>query len=874
MEKRGEKMKKYQYDISVIIPVYNNEKYVEECITSVLKQSFDPQKIQMVLINDGSKDKSLEIIQKYKGENVVIIDKENTGVSDTRNIGMQHALGKYILFLDSDDALSEETCKNLFHFFEKHYDEIDLVTYPIIYNVNGNLKPHVRYSKMFEKGTAVYDLEENYTLIQATVNIMIKNRFDKNFLFAVDQNFSEDERFATEIVMQKKKIGFCNDASYIYRRHVGTANDTITKAYYSFETITSYYEYLFDRYKVNGHVPKYIQTLYVNNLSWRIKQDDLLPYHYEKKEYKRAMDRIVNLVSQLDNEVILALPYMNIFHKVYLLKLKKENFNITVEQDGTYTVCCGSLEIVKRKNIPSTIYRFFIKDDQLILYGNLNTILYEDEKPNVYLDIQYKNNTEKEERIDTFLTNYSYYESKMKTNTIYGYKISIHFRDVKEFKLYTKVNGIKIPLLFNFNKFTSHILYDKKLCIDCNKKKFKIRKNTIFLRVKDSARNIFKYGKKNYKIVLYRFLAKTYPKKQPIWLYYDNGRVPDNGCVQFKHDFKKKDGVLRFYVYDDDYGKIKKHFSREEQKYLLKFKTLKHKKIFLRCDKILTSFTDLQVYCPFNNGIEWYTDIKKYELIYLQHGILHANLRKMYSKEFTEISKFVISTEFEEKNLIQKYNYEKHDFIKSGMPRMQKKNKLVEQKNKILFAPSWRQYLIGNLVKGKRDLKIREFLNSSFFKETYDLLHSKKLQSLLKTNHFTLDFKLHPIFKEYAKFYELEHVENVHMDFGETNIEEYKIFITDFSSFQFDFVLLKRPILYFVPDKVEFDAGLHTYRELDLEHKDAFGNLYTKAEALLEELSSLIQQGCKPNKKYEKRMEEFFLLINNPCEKIYRSLRK
>ena len=150
-------MKKYPYDISVIIPVYNNEKYVEECITSVLKQSFDTKKIQMILINDGSKDKSLEIIQKYKGTNVVVLDKENTGVSDTRNIGMQHALGKYILFLDSDDALSEETCKNLFHFFEKHYDEIDLVTYPIIYNVNGQFKPHVRYSRMFEKGTAVYD---------------------------------------------------------------------------------------------------------------------------------------------------------------------------------------------------------------------------------------------------------------------------------------------------------------------------------------------------------------------------------------------------------------------------------------------------------------------------------------------------------------------------------------------------------------------------------------------------------------------------------------------------------------------------------------------------------------------------------------------
>ena len=117
------------------------------------------------------------------------ITKENSGVSSTRNLGMSKALGKYILFLDSDDYLSQNACKNLFNLFEKHYDEIDLVTYPIVYDIHGRKVPHVRYDNMYYNGTGVYDLEVDYNLIQATVNVMVKNNFEDNVLFDVDQNF-------------------------------------------------------------------------------------------------------------------------------------------------------------------------------------------------------------------------------------------------------------------------------------------------------------------------------------------------------------------------------------------------------------------------------------------------------------------------------------------------------------------------------------------------------------------------------------------------------------------------------------------------------------------------------------------------------------
>lgn len=99
--------------ISVIVPVYNSEKNLKKCIESVLKQS--EKELELLLINDGSTDKSAEICRKYekRDKRVHVIDKENEGVSAARNTGILYAKGEYIQFVDSDDYLEPDMCKIL-----------------------------------------------------------------------------------------------------------------------------------------------------------------------------------------------------------------------------------------------------------------------------------------------------------------------------------------------------------------------------------------------------------------------------------------------------------------------------------------------------------------------------------------------------------------------------------------------------------------------------------------------------------------------------------------------------------------------------------------------------------------------------------------
>ena len=91
-----------KYDISVIVPIYNAEKHIKECIDSIANQSFEAERIQVILVDDGSTDGSYDICKEYSvnRSNVILITQNNSGVSAARNNGIRNAMGKYIMFVD------------------------------------------------------------------------------------------------------------------------------------------------------------------------------------------------------------------------------------------------------------------------------------------------------------------------------------------------------------------------------------------------------------------------------------------------------------------------------------------------------------------------------------------------------------------------------------------------------------------------------------------------------------------------------------------------------------------------------------------------------------------------------------------------------
>lgn len=118
-----------QYDLQIIVPVYNQEKYISQCLDSALNQKTEFSYL-ITVVNDGSTDRSLEIIQSYKeryGKRLEIIDQKNKGFSGARNVAMKVLKGKYVTFLDSDDILEDGAVEALLNATQKSDKQIDIV---------------------------------------------------------------------------------------------------------------------------------------------------------------------------------------------------------------------------------------------------------------------------------------------------------------------------------------------------------------------------------------------------------------------------------------------------------------------------------------------------------------------------------------------------------------------------------------------------------------------------------------------------------------------------------------------------------------------------------------------------------------------------
>ena len=299
--------------------------------------------------------------------------------------------------------------------------------------------------------------------------------------------------------------------------------------------------------------------------------------------------------------------------------------------------------------------------------------------------------------------------------------------------------------------------------------------------------------------------------------------------------------------------------------------------LYLNADKILTSFIEHFSLSPFSQDEEaYYRDLFHAEFVYLQHGVLHAHLPWFYTPIGVEVDKVVVSSNFEIENFTQNYGFQKKNILPFGMPRYTIINPEKKAKNRIIFAPSWRSYLVGEPSSqgGKREGNADKLQSSNYYKNIIAFLDDERLTEYLEKNDLFLDVKLHPnFFQIYSDDINFRS-SRVSLCANKVDLADYKIFITDFSSYVFDYAYLKRPIIYFVPDYTEFTSGMNRYRQLDLPFEDAFGPLVTKSGEAVDTLISICDKNFTTDKKYYDRMKDFYLPMNDCCGKLYDYLMK
>lgn len=877
----------FPYKISVIIPVYNCERYIDGCIESLFKQSMPAGDFEVLLIDDGSPDGAGAICDRYAAEhdNIRVFHKENGGVSSTRNMGIENAQGKYFLFLDADDTLTPDALSTVYRFFERHYDEVDMVTYRIIpVWKDKRFNPHYRYKVMNKTG--VYDLEEpdNWYLTQTTMNVCVKNMGEgKNILFDTTLAFHEDQKYCFEVLSRTMKLGYCHGPEYLYLRHPGSATGSRAYAYYIFEKTMNMWEEMFGKYA--DRVPPYLQALYLNDLNWKTVQDVLLPYHYQGEQFDAAVDRINALVRRCDDEVIMNHPAMDLFLRFYFLRKKGDHRLQVTTDDGIKLLADGEL-MYESESVAMVATRLKVLDGRFVMDAFVKSpiFFFDKQQPRIFMV-----RDGVRQQLEVTPSVYSYYRAQVKTCDFWRIRVEIPPCDSTRFRFEIEAQGNIYRPNFYFMPNTCFDNFRAGRTFFLDRVRYSFNKETGEFRIdKKGARNnivskafwaVYKslhWLKVDVKLPIYRAMAAFRPKKQ-IWLYQDRDGVRDNAYQQFCHDFGKQDGITRYYVlYGSDFATAAEHFTPEQQKYLVRFHSMQHKYLYLNCNKILISFSNLSNICPFGiRPMQWYYDLTRYELVYLQHGILHASLPNMYSKERSQIDRVVVSSHFEVQNMREKYGYSDSELIKSGMPRFDFISPLdgSKKRNRILLSPSWRANLIGPLIENTRQPVRHLFMQSQFYKEMSALIQNPELIRLLEENDLYLDFKNHPIFKCYNELFE-PGSDRITVSTGGTNMDDYLLMITDYSSIVFDAVYMGCPIAYFVPDYDMFVAGVsHNYRRLDLPLEQGFGPFTRTADELLQELKKQVANKFVPEEPYRSRMEGFFLHREGNCrDRLYDQL--
>lgn len=201
-------------DISIIVPIYNAEEYLEKCLDSIVHQT--KEELEIILINDGSTDNSESIIKKYKDSRIQYYKNKNQGIGKTRNFGISKATGDYIMFLDSDDYMELDACEKMYE--KATHSHLDLVI--------------CDFYKVFDNGTVEKVTTPDFKDSTLKANPKIITEYlcpwakiyrrdfimDNHILFVEDLKY-EDAPFVLEALCCAKKIGKVNECLNAYVIH-------------------------------------------------------------------------------------------------------------------------------------------------------------------------------------------------------------------------------------------------------------------------------------------------------------------------------------------------------------------------------------------------------------------------------------------------------------------------------------------------------------------------------------------------------------------------------------------------------------------------------------------------------------------------------
>ncbi len=869
----------HRYKFSVIVAAYNTEAFLTEAVDSVISQTLGFDSIQLILVNDGSKDSTWDIIEDYQKrypDNIIGVNKENGGASSARNRGLELAEGKYVNFLDSDDRLRKNCLEKVWEFFEAHADETDVVCVPIKFFGKRIGDHNLNYK--FKKKSRIIDLNEEWDNIQYHVNAAFFRRETLPSGYRFDENLavSEDFKFVMGLLLEKPYLGVVSSTAYMYRKREGGSSlldgSKKNSKYYLTVLRQIYDHYMSVCRERFGTVPKFVQFAICNDIHYKVQMEKV-PYGVmppeEEREYISEAKRII---SEIDDDVILAQKTFTGQFKYTMLKCKESPLTLT-DNDGEYAVYSGDRKVYSLSGRDTFRLEFIsIKDGKCRIEGRYYTA-YSDKVPAIRL---HAGNHSDDCEISLYETERCMIDENKRliycfscefvpdTGTEYGFTVDFGLGDIPPKKngygKFFPLSGIYEKM---YAKLGGYLVYRKgyELCFARSNPFRHLRFELRFLKELKNYDNKEKDKREIEKNAWKARLAVLFLRpfiRKPIWLFRDRiDTADDNGIAMFEYVNRNHRQIRSYFTISKrspDFRKAEKIgrtvdiFSR------------KHKLLYLLSDYVLSSAGEEDVFRPFLKYGEPYKDLlNRCRFIFLQHGIICNDLSGWLNRFSKNVYGFVTSARREQESIRHgRYRYDEDKVWLTGLARY---DKLTDETKKIITViPTWRKYLVGDMKPDGTRVRSDSFSDSEYVSMYRSLLNSERLRKAAREKGYVIQFVLHPIMRPFGELFGIDDgiiIEDGSKTYSQL-FRESALLVTDYSSVAFDFAYLRKPVIYYQFDKERFfsdhtlDHGYFSYEE------DGFGEVVYEEEQLIGLICGYIDEQCKLKEEYQSRIDQFY----------------
>lgn len=882
----------HKFLFSVIMPIYNVEDYVEEAILSLVNQTIGFDKIQLIMINDGSPDNSEAICLRYKEmypDNIVYQKIPNGGVSNARNTAFQYVDAKYLTFLDPDDKWEESSFENAYRFFEEHYDEIDVLAARIqFFEANENFHS---LDYKFEKGTRVANLddkEEWYSVQSTAATTFIRSDAVGDIRFDSRLKFGEDSTFINKIMLKKKKVGLICEALYLYRRrNLGDSavnKQVMDKSFYINSLV--YYHMELMRYcdELYGEIIPYVQSMVAYDLYWRIGYNYYLEV-LDEQEQKEYLERLRLLLEKIDDYILLNNPkHKKMFKRNEAFKIKYgkslyEMIDYDRENATLRYKDAWSLDLPNQKGKVCKIAALDVKGDELFVDVFIAQWLFRCNKNGeVKLKLQFGSQV-KEVALEPYdpynvvgkLGHPSYY---------YLGKCSFSLKDIGEKEVILKpilcFGEGETPVSMVYSKFIStknlfspsYMVYGDYV-VRCMRRAIKISKpanmsNYIKKAEKKCIDYLNEIGRDDLAKIRAQYFKfrKKQQHKGSVWLFSDRiDNAGDSGEVVFKYICENTPEGVRpiFTIGRDASDEVKARLEAIGE--VLYFEDEEFKLYFLLADKIISSSAGEFTINAFEADRQYFVDLYHFDFYFMNHGVNCGDCSGWLNKYNKDIKIFFNTGVKERQAIIDgRYNMTEEQCVITGLPRFDAL--YDDRKKQLLVLPSWRKSIKGAYDDKTSSVYFDGFVNTDYYKFYNGLINDERLLAKMREKGYTGLFCLHPIFRKQAVDFKQNDVFAINEGFIDYNkvFAESSVMVTDYSTIAFDFAYLKKPIVYTQFDKEEFyetqtyDKGFFEYED------DGFGPVCYDLDSAVDALIKIIDNDCKND--YIDRVENFFVNID------------